>query len=109
MQQKYSGAFVFEWLGVSEDVSCFMHGCYVQRAQRIGEEWRVSERIREQFQRSRREGWKRPCSVCGTATIRLDGLCYRHKSARVRNGHELQHAIKIPQIRLSYGEKSVTA
>jgi hypothetical protein len=69
----------------------------------------VSERIREQFQRSRREGWKRPCSVCGTATIRLDGLCYRHKSARVRNGHELQHAIKIPQIRLSYGEKSVTA
>jgi hypothetical protein len=58
MQQKYSGAFVFEWLGVSEDVSCFMHGCYVQRAQRIGEEWRVSERIREQFQRSRREGWR---------------------------------------------------
>jgi hypothetical protein len=69
-----------------------------------GKEGPVSERIRAQFARSRREGWKRPCSVCGTATIRLDGLCYRHKSARVRNGHELQHAIKLPQIRF-YADK----
>jgi hypothetical protein len=59
----------------------------------------VSERIREQFARSRREGWRRPCSVCGTTTIRLDGLCYRHKGLAVRNGHPEQHAIKLPQIR----------
>jgi hypothetical protein len=32
-------------------------------------------------------------------TTRLDGLCYRHKGLRVRNGHELQRAIKLPQIR----------
>jgi hypothetical protein len=73
-------------------------------AHSVGRGWRVSQRIREQFARSRREGWRRPCSVCGTATIRLDGLCYRHKSARVRNGHELQHAIKLPQIRF-YADK----
>jgi hypothetical protein len=36
---------------------------------------------------------------CGTVTIRLDGLCYRHKGLRVRNGHAEQHAISFPQIR----------
>jgi hypothetical protein len=64
----------------------------------------VSERIREQFARSRREGWRRPCSVCGTTTIRLDGLCYRHKGLAVRNGHPEQHAIKLPRIRF-YADK----
>jgi hypothetical protein len=64
----------------------------------------MSERIREQFARSRREGWKRPCSVCGTVTIRLDGLCYRHRGLRVRNGHEEQHAIGLPRIRF-YADK----
>jgi hypothetical protein len=59
----------------------------------------VSERIKEQFARSRREGWKRPCSVCGTMTIRLDGLCYRHKGLAVRNGHPEQHAISLKRIR----------
>jgi hypothetical protein len=75
-----------------------LHSYHVER------ECRVSERIKEQFARSRRESWKRPCSVCGTATIRLDGLCYRHKSARVRNGHEEQRAIKLPLIRF-YADK----
>jgi hypothetical protein len=31
--------------------------------------------------------------------VRLDGLCYRHKGLRVRNGHAEQHAISFPQIR----------
>lgn len=59
----------------------------------------MSEGIREQFARSRKEGWKRPCSVCGTMTIRLDGLCYRHKGLAVRNGHPQQHAISLKRIR----------
>jgi hypothetical protein len=61
----------------------------------------VSDRIRLQFQRHRSGELKRPCAVlgCGTVAVRLDGLCYRHKGLRVRNGHELQHAIKLPQIR----------
>jgi hypothetical protein len=61
----------------------------------------MSDRIREQFQQQRRGELKRLCSVrgCGTVTIRLDGLCYRHKGLRVRNGHAEQHAISFPQIR----------
>jgi hypothetical protein len=67
---------------------------------------KMSHRIREQFERARPGGWSRLCSVrnCGTVTTRLDGLCYRHKGLRVRNGHELQHAIKLPQIRF-YADK----
>jgi hypothetical protein len=66
----------------------------------------VSQRIREQFVRQRRGELKRLCSVlgCGTETIRLDGLCYRHKGLRVRNGHEEQHAIGLPRIRF-YADK----
>ena len=66
----------------------------------------VSYRIREQFQQQRRGELKRLCSVlgCGTVTIRLEGLCYRHKGLRVRNGHETQHAIKLPRIRF-YADK----
>jgi hypothetical protein len=61
----------------------------------------MSDRIRMQFQQQRRGELKRLCSVrgCGTVTIRLDGLCYRHKGLRVRNGHEEQHAIGLPRIR----------
>jgi hypothetical protein len=61
----------------------------------------VSDRIRLQFQQQRRGELKRLCSVlgCGTVTIRLDGLCYRHKGLRVRNGHAEQHAISFPKIR----------
>ena len=44
---------------------------------------------------------------CGTVTIRLDGLCYRHKGLRVRNGHETQHAIGLPRIR-HYANKVAT-
>jgi hypothetical protein len=36
---------------------------------------------------------------CTTVAVRLDGLCYRHKGLRVRNGHAEQHAISFPQIR----------
>jgi hypothetical protein len=69
----------------------------------------VSYRIREQFQQQRRGELKRLCSVlgCGTVTIRLDGLCYRHKGLRVRNGHETQHAIGLPRIR-HYANKVAT-
>lgn len=69
----------------------------------------VSQRIREQFVRQRRGELKRLCSVlgCGTVTIRLDGLCYRHKGLRVRNGHETQHAIGLPRIR-HYANKVAT-
>jgi hypothetical protein len=67
---------------------------------------KMSDRIREQFERARRGELKRLCSVlgCGTVTTRLDGLCYRHKGLRVRNGHEAQHAIKLPRIRF-YADK----
>jgi len=69
----------------------------------------VSDRIRLQFQQQRRGELKRLCSVrgCGTVTIRLDGLCYRHKGLRVRNGHETQHAIGLPRIR-HYANKVAT-
>ena len=69
----------------------------------------VSYRIREQFQQQRRGELKRLCSVlgCGTVTIRLDGLCYRQKGLRVRNGHETQHAIGLPRIR-HYANKVAT-
>lgn len=69
----------------------------------------VSQRIREQFVRQRRGELKRLCSVlgCGTVTIRLDGLCYRHKGLRARNGHETQHAIGLPRIR-HYADKVAT-
>jgi hypothetical protein len=69
----------------------------------------VSYRIREQFQQQRRGELKRLCSVrgCGTVTTRLDGLCYRHKGLRVRNGHETQHAIGLPRIR-HYANKVAT-
>ena len=45
----------------------------------------------------------RLCSAvrnCGATTAQLNGLCNRHKSARRRNGHELQRAIRLPRIRL---------
>jgi hypothetical protein len=68
----------------------------------------MSNRIREQFQQQRRGELKRLCSVrgCGTVTIRLDGLCYRHKGLRVRNGHELQSAIGLKRIRHYAGKAS---
>jgi hypothetical protein len=61
----------------------------------------VSDRIRLQFQQQRRGELKRPCAVlgCGTVTIRLDGLCYRHNGLAVRNGHPQQHAISLKLIR----------
>jgi len=67
----------------------------------------MSHRIREQFERARRGGWSRLCSVfrCESVTTRLDGLCYRHKGLRVRNGHETQRAIGLSRIRF-YADKA---
>jgi hypothetical protein len=52
--------------------------------------------------------WPRKCEFRLNSAIALlrssrattaDGLCYRHKGLRVRNGHEEQHAIGLPRIR----------
>ena len=79
MRKDFVGQFGFVWLGAGQDVS-------------VLKGLTVSDRIRLQFQQQRRGELKRPCSVlgCGTVAIRLDGLCYRHKGLRVRNGHAEQ-------------------
>jgi ketosteroid isomerase-like protein len=61
----------------------------------------LSHRIREQFQAVRRGELVRLCAVrnCGATTTQLNGLCNKHKSARRRNGHELQRAIGLKTIR----------
>ena len=62
----------------------------------------MSQRIREQFQAVRRGQLVRLCSVrnCGATTTQLNGLCNKHKSARFRNGHELQQAIGLATVRV---------
>jgi hypothetical protein len=91
-----SGMFVFVMLGLSRDVSSSICISALQGAHDL------SHRIREQFQRVRRGALVRLCSVrnCGATTTQLNGLCNKHKSARRRNGHELQRAIGLKTIRL---------